>query len=205
MSYAVTWQNGDGRRYAGRLDLDRDALRLEGSDVAEDLPYAHLAEVRIARGPDERLSGAPTLVVRERGGRAGRIPCLGGAGAGARPLGRLSRIPAAPPPARSGAPPAPPPPPPGNAPPTPARPPPPPGRRVGAPRAPPPARAAERPRDGGRPRARVASVGAVLPPARREREHVEPPERRQHPGDRGGDAVGEDGEGERVVEPAECV
>src|SRR4051794_41939047 len=87
MSYAVTWQNGDGRRYAGRLDLDRDALRLEGSDVVEDLPYAHLAEVRIARGPDERLSGAPTLVVRERGGRAMCTPCIGGAGGPPPPLG----------------------------------------------------------------------------------------------------------------------
>jgi hypothetical protein len=101
MSYAVAWQNGDGRRYAGRLDLDRDALRLEGSDVAEDLPYAHLAEVRIARGPDERLSGAPTLVVRERGGRTVRIACIGEPGALPELLERISRIRATALPARS--------------------------------------------------------------------------------------------------------
>src|SRR4051794_25937923 len=92
MAYAVAWQNGDGRRYAGRLDLDHHALRLEGSDVVDELPYAHLAEVRIARGADERLSGAPTLIVREHGGRIVRVACIGEPGVLRELLERISRI-----------------------------------------------------------------------------------------------------------------
>ena len=91
MSYAVAWRSGDGRQYAGRLDLGADALRLDGAGVIEELPYECLAEVRIARNPGERLAGAPTLVVREHGGRTVRLACIGGPGALPELVERLSR------------------------------------------------------------------------------------------------------------------
>ena len=47
-SYAVAWQNGDGRQHAGRLDLGPAALRLEGATAGHDLPYAELDEIRAA-------------------------------------------------------------------------------------------------------------------------------------------------------------
>jgi hypothetical protein len=96
MSYAVSWQNGDGRLYAGRLDVGTRALRLDGASGVEELPYDGLDEVRPARA-GERLAGAPTLVVAVRG-RTVRVACIGSPGA----LGELlSRIRAIAPRARS--------------------------------------------------------------------------------------------------------
>jgi len=84
-SYAVAWQDGDGHQYAGRLDLGRTGLHLEGGNgsgpVIHDLVYARLADVRITRQLEERLSGRPTLVVRELDGRTIRIACIGEPGA----------------------------------------------------------------------------------------------------------------------------
>ena len=80
-SYAVAWQNGDGQQHAGRLDLGPAALRLEGASATDELRYADLSEVRIARQPEERLSGRATLVVRGRTGRTMRIACIGEPGA----------------------------------------------------------------------------------------------------------------------------
>ena len=99
-SYAVAWQNGDGRSHAGRLDLGPSALRLEGGESVE-LPYADLDELCITRQPDERISGRPTLVVRLRDGRAVHIVSIGEPGALPELVERLSRSRATAPPARS--------------------------------------------------------------------------------------------------------
>jgi hypothetical protein len=79
-SYAVEWHNGDGRQYAGRLDLGPTALRLEGV-VVHDVDYAELTEVGITRQLDERLGGRPTIVLRDRGGRTFRLASIGEPGA----------------------------------------------------------------------------------------------------------------------------
>ena len=80
-SYAVAWQNGDGRQHAGRLDVGPHSVRLEGGSAVDDMLYADLTDVRITRDPAERLSGRPTLVLREEHGRTVRIACIGEPGA----------------------------------------------------------------------------------------------------------------------------
>ncbi len=80
-SYAVSWQNGDGRQHAGRLDLGPTSVWLEGGSAVDELRYADLTEVRITRQPEERLSGRPTLVLRDQGGRTVRVACIGEPGA----------------------------------------------------------------------------------------------------------------------------
>jgi len=84
-SYAVAWQNGDGRQHAGRLDLGPAALRLEGATAGHELPYAELDDIRVAR-----LSGRPTLVLRARG-RTFRVECVGEPGALSELVDRLRR------------------------------------------------------------------------------------------------------------------
>jgi hypothetical protein len=90
-SYAVSWQNGDGRQHAGRLDLGPTAVRLEGGSAVDDLRYTDLVDVRITREPAERLSGRPTLVLREHGGRTVRVACIGEPGALAELVEQLTR------------------------------------------------------------------------------------------------------------------
>jgi hypothetical protein len=100
-SYAVAWQNGDGRSHAGRLDLGPSALRLEGGESVDNLPYTDLADVGITRQRDERLSGRPTLVLRLRDGRTVHIVSVGEPGALPELVERLSRSRATAPPPRS--------------------------------------------------------------------------------------------------------
>ncbi|HEU5211392.1 MAG TPA: hypothetical protein VFU10_01345 [Gaiellaceae bacterium] len=94
-SYAVAWQNGDGRQHAGRLDLGPTALRLEGATAGHVLPYAELDEIGIAR-----LSGRPALVLRARA-QTFLVACVGEPGALGELVDRLSQIRATAQPARS--------------------------------------------------------------------------------------------------------
>ena len=97
----MAWQNGDGRRHAGQLDLGPTAVRLEGGSVVYHLRYSDLSDVRITRQTAERLSGRPTLMLREQGGRTLRIACVGEPGALPELVERLSRSRATALPARS--------------------------------------------------------------------------------------------------------
>jgi len=70
---------------AGRLELDRRALRLAGAAsetgaIDEPIPYADLAEAQIERWGPSRLCGRPALVLACRGGTRVRIASLEGAG-----------------------------------------------------------------------------------------------------------------------------
>jgi hypothetical protein len=77
-SYAVVWENGAGVD-SGRLELGLDALQLVGREHLLSVPYAGLADVRIARGPQERIRGLPVLVLRRPEGDI-RVASLEGAG-----------------------------------------------------------------------------------------------------------------------------
>jgi hypothetical protein len=78
--YAVVWQQDDGPRAAGRLELAGDALHFEGAaaaqDVVADVPYADLRSANIGRGADERLDGRPALVLDRRSGGRIRVACV---------------------------------------------------------------------------------------------------------------------------------
>jgi hypothetical protein len=67
ISYAVTWQEPDGDRHSGRLELDTDALRLEGRNgdgrLTKVVRYDDLKEFRLARSSGDRVQGRPTLVL----------------------------------------------------------------------------------------------------------------------------------------------
>jgi len=67
-SYAVVWQKNAGPVTPGQLQLLTDAIRLRGGarsrPVEHALPYQALSSVRLARHPDERIQGRPSLFSR---------------------------------------------------------------------------------------------------------------------------------------------
>ena len=81
VTYAVSWEEPSGSAGSGRLELGRDALLLEGrnghSAITRAFPYRNVSGLRVARGADERLHGAPTLVIDLVGGRSLRIAGVG--------------------------------------------------------------------------------------------------------------------------------
>ena len=79
-SYGVVWQENGRKPVAGKLELDRDRLRLEGRDYDHVticiLVYRDLATVRINRDLAGRLDGRPTLLLERSNGDALRIASL---------------------------------------------------------------------------------------------------------------------------------
>jgi hypothetical protein len=77
VTYAVTWEEPEGTRRSGRLELGADALRLEGSNgdgaASRELPYADVSQLRLARAGGERLQGRPTLLLELEGGEMLKI------------------------------------------------------------------------------------------------------------------------------------
>ena len=77
ITYAVTWEDPEGTRQSGRLELGADALHLEGSNgdgaASRKLSYADVSGFRLARASGERLQGRPTLVLELRGGEVLKI------------------------------------------------------------------------------------------------------------------------------------
>jgi hypothetical protein len=84
-SYAVNWQDFDGRDHSGRLDVGPTSLHLEGGNgsgpVVCDVDYAELDDVHVTRKLEERLRGLPTLVLRRRDGDLLRIATIASPGA----------------------------------------------------------------------------------------------------------------------------
>ncbi len=77
ITYAVTWEEAEGNRRSGRLELGADALHLEGSNgdgaASRELPYTDVSRFRLARSSEERLQGRPTLLLELRGGELLKI------------------------------------------------------------------------------------------------------------------------------------
>ncbi|MGH9322383.1 MAG: hypothetical protein ACRD3V_21170 [Vicinamibacteria bacterium] len=79
--YAVLWREGKGSIYAGKVELDPGALRLEGSCHGRrrsfrTIRYEDLAGVSLTRAPEERLFGKLTLILELREGAAVDIAAL---------------------------------------------------------------------------------------------------------------------------------
>jgi hypothetical protein len=76
-TYAVTWQKPGEAGHSGCLELQSRGLVFEGSNgvnsASEMIPYEDVSEVRIARSPEDRLSGRQTLVLEQRNGGPIRI------------------------------------------------------------------------------------------------------------------------------------
>jgi hypothetical protein len=82
--FPVVWCEESGPTYAGSLVLGPSSLILDGAvggarSIVE-LPYDELEHVRMARRPDARLRGGPTLHV-DAAGRRLRIAVVSEAGA----------------------------------------------------------------------------------------------------------------------------
>lgn len=77
ITYAVTWEEPQGTRRSGRLELGADALHLEGSNgdgaASTELPYTDVRRFRLARSSVERLQGRPTLLLELLGGQVLKI------------------------------------------------------------------------------------------------------------------------------------
>ena len=83
-SYGVVWKKDGREPVAGKLELDADRLRLEGSDrdhlTVYVLVYRDLQMVRINRDRPDRLDGRPTLSLERSDGDTIRIASLTQAG-----------------------------------------------------------------------------------------------------------------------------
>jgi hypothetical protein len=95
-SYGVVWQENGCEPVAGKLELDYDGLRLEGSDrdhlAVCALAYRDLAAVRIDRDRADRLYSRPTLVLERSTGDTIRIAALVQAGIVAEIAERLAEL-----------------------------------------------------------------------------------------------------------------
>jgi hypothetical protein len=78
--FAVIFRAGTARA-AGRLDVERDRLLLQGrsaaGELALEIPFADLREVRVAHRPGERLNGYRTIVLERNTGPAVQVAPLG--------------------------------------------------------------------------------------------------------------------------------
>jgi hypothetical protein len=86
-TYAVTWVEGDGPRYAGKLELGRRELRLEAGTngsgtgvVVREIAYSDLSEVSVGRTGKDRIGDRPALVLKRRFGDPIRIASVVQAG-----------------------------------------------------------------------------------------------------------------------------
>ena len=95
-TYAVSWEEPSGLQGSGRLELDGDALILEGRNGSSGLrrafPYCGMSGLRVARGSGERLQGRPTLIVDLMGGGALRIAGVGQPGIVSELAARLAAL-----------------------------------------------------------------------------------------------------------------
>jgi hypothetical protein len=62
-SYGVVWREGSSDPAAGKLELLPRALRLDGLERSQEIPYAEVTAVRIGRSPSNRINGGPAVVV----------------------------------------------------------------------------------------------------------------------------------------------
>jgi len=85
MNYAVTWSEDGGSVFAGSLEVAGTYLGLVGTAPLarvshQRVLYAEVADIRMERRPERRLTGRPTLVVERQNGTHLRISTLSGAG-----------------------------------------------------------------------------------------------------------------------------
>ena len=84
MSYGVLWSKNGEPAYAGRLEVERDRLVLEGSvrgrrEHAELRP-GEIEAVRVGRSQADRLGGRAVLVLERASGEDVRVAPIGAVG-----------------------------------------------------------------------------------------------------------------------------
>ncbi|HEY7708141.1 MAG TPA: hypothetical protein VH968_13320 [Gaiellaceae bacterium] len=96
ISYAVSWQESDGQRHSGRLELGAEGLSLDGRNgegsVTRLIRYGEIRAFRLARSTGDRLQGRPTLVLELGDGRRLKVASIAQPGIVAELADRLSSI-----------------------------------------------------------------------------------------------------------------
>jgi len=69
-TYGVVWREGVSPLASGKLELLTRAVRLEGRERSQDIPYEGLSGVHVGRTAAERINGRPSLILE----RIGRVP-----------------------------------------------------------------------------------------------------------------------------------
>jgi hypothetical protein len=96
ISYAVTWQEPDGGRHSGRLELGANALWLVGRNGhghgSKVVRYGDLKEFRLARSSGDRLQGRPTLLLELSNGTELKLASVAQPGIVAELADRLSGL-----------------------------------------------------------------------------------------------------------------
>lgn len=82
-SYAVLWRKGEGRIYAGKVELGADGLQLEGSCHGRQrssmtVHYQDLVGLSLTRSPERCVYGKLTLMLELREGEAVGIASMNG-------------------------------------------------------------------------------------------------------------------------------
>ena len=97
-SYAVLWSEPEHGVQAGKLELERNALRFEGARGPSRIPFIHrifyedIESVHVGRGVRERLGGRPALVLELAVGGPLRIGSINGPGILTELAERLGRL-----------------------------------------------------------------------------------------------------------------
>jgi hypothetical protein len=90
-SYAVLWSEPAGELETGKLELERESIRFEGSHV-HHVYYHDIEGVRIGHHAGERLRGRPAVVVDLHHGGPLRIGGIDGLGTVAELADELTRL-----------------------------------------------------------------------------------------------------------------
>jgi hypothetical protein len=67
-SYGVGWREGESPLVTGKLELQPRAIRLDGLERAQEIPYELLTSVRLGRSAGDRIDGRPSVVLERRAG-----------------------------------------------------------------------------------------------------------------------------------------
>lgn len=96
ISYAVSWQEEDGRRHSGRLELASEGLSFNGQNgvgpVTRLVRYGEIRGFHLARSSGDRLQGRPTLVLELGDGHRVKVASVAQPGIVTELADRLSRL-----------------------------------------------------------------------------------------------------------------
>jgi len=97
-SFAVLWSEPEDAVEAGKLELEPEGIRFEGSRGTRTAPHVHhvfyedIESVHVGREVGERLAGRPALVLDLAVGGPLRIGSIGGPGILTELAERLGRL-----------------------------------------------------------------------------------------------------------------
>jgi hypothetical protein len=96
ITYAVTWEEADGRKRSGRLELGPEGLSFSGRNgagpVTRLVRYGEIRAFRLARSSGDRLQGRPTLLLELGEGERLKVASVAQSGIVTEVAGRLADL-----------------------------------------------------------------------------------------------------------------